>query len=168
MTDPQKSLFESVYMQYRAMVLQLCRGFMKGDQELANDLTQDVFINIWNSLVAYRGEASYKTWIYRITVNTCLQYFRKEKHRAKILIEEAIRQQADEPNQTVHDNEQRLYKAIGHLEKIDRLIIMMVLEELEYDEIAKIVGVSAINLRVKIHRIKQRIKTILNHEYKDQ
>ena len=71
-----KSLFESLHLQYYAMVLQMSLGYMKGDSELARDMAQEVFINIWNALAKFKGESSYKTWIYRITVNTCLLYIR--------------------------------------------------------------------------------------------
>ena len=54
-------------------------------------------------------------------------------------------------------------RAIGQLENVDRLIIMMVLDELEYEEIARVIGISENNLRVKIHRIKSKLKTLLNH-----
>ncbi|MBO9659318.1 MAG: sigma-70 family RNA polymerase sigma factor, partial [Chitinophagaceae bacterium] len=76
--------FDSLYGEYYEMVFQLCTGFLKGDREMAADLTQDVFINTWNAFASYRGEASYKTWIYRITVNTCLQYLRKQKNRKNV------------------------------------------------------------------------------------
>ena len=58
---------------------------------------------------------------------------------------------------------QSLYTAIGQLGEVDRLIIMMVLDELEYSEIANVMGISEVNLRVKIHRIKKNLKSILEH-----
>ena len=63
------------------------------------------------------------------------------------------------------DEHGELYRAIGQLEALDRLIIMLVLEEVEYDEISKITGINPINLRVKIHRIKKKMKTYLKTEF---
>lgn len=83
MNDKNRSLFESLHMQYNPMVQHMCMGFMKGDKELANDLTQEIFINIWNAIPGFKGASSYKTWIYRITVNTCLQHIRKEKIKSR-------------------------------------------------------------------------------------
>lgn len=152
-------VFESLHGSYHAMVLQMCRGFMKGDRDLAADLAQDVFINVWNALPGFRSESSHKTWIYRITVNTCLQYIRKSKGKNKVPLEKA-----DTVTDNGDNNEERaegLMRAIGQLENVDRLIIMMVLDELEYEEIARVMGISENNLRVKIHRIKLRLKTLL-------
>ncbi|MGZ5220253.1 MAG: RNA polymerase sigma factor, partial [Chitinophagaceae bacterium] len=63
-TIEQKTLFDSLFAQHYAMVLQICKGYMKGDDDLAKDLAQDVFINVWNALSKFRGEALHKTWIY--------------------------------------------------------------------------------------------------------
>lgn len=158
-----QSIFKTLHNQYHSMVLTLCRGFMKGDRDLAHDLAQDVFINIWNALPQYRAEASYKTWIYRITVNTCLLQIRKDKNK-KIPLETVVH--TSEADTTNHENENEiiLYRSIGHLDEVDRLIIMMVLEEVGYEEIARITGVTENNLRVKIHRIKTKLKTLIADE----
>lgn len=165
MINTRKELFDSLHLQYQPMVLQMCLGFMQGDRDLASDLSQDVFINIWNSIHTYRGDASHKTWIYRITVNTCLQYIRKEKNKKRIPVND-IDNQPDHPDTPIAETEYNdLYQAIGQLNEVDRLIIMMVLDELEYEEISKVVGINEGNLRVKIHRIKQKLKKILENEY---
>ncbi len=157
--------FESLHQDYHSMVHQMCKGFMKGQEELAQDLTQETFINVWRSLDKFRGSSSYKTWVYRITVNTCLKFIRsdKAKHQTSlsdhytISAEEAINSPGESPYQ-------ELYQAIGQLSELDRLIIMMVLDELQYPEIADVMGMSEGNLRVKIHRIKKELKKILNHD----
>ena len=157
---PDSSLFQTLYVQHQRMVLTLCRGFMKGDLELANDLTQDVFINVWNALPSFRGQSSYKTWIYRITVNTCLLQLRREKKRSEVSLNEAVHDRADEPTS---DAEQKLYQAIGELEEVDRLVIMLVLEEVSYPDIAEMLGISENNLRVKVHRARIKLKERLQN-----
>jgi RNA polymerase sigma factor (sigma-70 family) len=134
-------------------------GFMKGDHDMASDLSQEIFINIWNALEGFKNESTHKTWIYRITVNTCLQQIRKDKNKKKISIGEGF----DVPD-VVNNTEEshiQLYKAVGQLPEVDRLIIMMILEQVEYEEIAKVIGLNETNLRVKIHRIKKRLKELL-------
>ncbi|MCW5910746.1 MAG: sigma-70 family RNA polymerase sigma factor [Cyclobacteriaceae bacterium] len=154
--------FEKIHRQYYSMVLNLCRGFMKGDMDLAHDLAQEVFINVWNALPGYRAEASYKTWIYRITVNTCLLQIRKDKNKIKVSLETAAH--ATETDAAAQENEKVLYRAIGQLDEVDRLMMMMVLDEVTYEEIARIMGVTENNLRVKIHRIKTKLKTFIEYE----
>jgi RNA polymerase sigma-70 factor (ECF subfamily) len=154
-------VFESLHVSYHPMVLQMCTGFMKGDRDVAADLSQDVFMNVWNALPGFRSESSHKTWIYRITVNTCLQHIRKSKDKNWMPLEHAGG--VTETANASEDRAANLMKAIGQLENVDRLIIMMVLDELEYEEIARVMGISENNLRVKIHRIKLRLKTLMKH-----
>jgi RNA polymerase sigma-70 factor (ECF subfamily) len=160
MTD-LRSVFETLHNSYHPMVLQMCRGFMKGDKDLAADLAQEVFINVWNALPNFRSESSHKTWIYRISVNTCLQHIRKARNKVRVPIEHASA--ITEENDNAGDNEKALMNSIGQLENVDRLIIMMVLDELGYEEIARVIGISENNLRVKIHRIKQKLKSLLSN-----
>ena len=160
-----KPLFESLHQQYQPMVLQMCLGFMKGDEDLAKDLAQEVFINIWNSLSKFKGNSSYKTWVYRITVNTCLLHIRTNKNRRTVDLNEAPAHTTMlEPTGSEGQEYRGLYAAIGQLVELDRLIIMLVLEELDYEEISKVIGISAVNLRVKIHRIKNKIRQYLKKE----
>lgn len=138
---------------------------MKGQVDLAQDLTQETFINIWRSLDQFRGTSSYKTWIYRITVNTCLKFMRSDKAKHLTDLKEHHELSTTEhPDKTQETPYQELYQAIGQLVELDRLIIMMVLNELAYPEMAEVVGISEGNLRVKIHRIKKELKKILNHD----
>ncbi|MEP1033062.1 RNA polymerase sigma factor [Ekhidna sp.] len=158
-------LFESLHADYYSMVHQMCMGFMKGDVDLANDLTQESFINTWRSLEKFKGASSYKTWIYRITVNTCLKYIRDNKQKKAVSIDpETDLSSATDFNPSNEEPHQELYRAIGQLNELDRLIIMMVLDELEYEEIANVMGINEGNLRVKIHRIKKNLKKILENE----
>lgn len=157
-----KDLFDSVYNDYHAMVFQMCKGFMRGDTDLAMDLTQEVFINTWRALSKFNHLSSLKTWIYRITVNTCLKYIRDKKDKRSIPMDD---HQVIIKTESVPDtNHESLYWAIGKLNEVDRLIIMMVLDDLEYEEISKVIGISEGNLRVKISRIKKNLKKIMENE----
>lgn len=157
-------LFNTLHCDYHPMVLQMCLGFMKGDLDLAKDLAQVVFINTWQGLDKFKNASSYKTWIYRITVNTCLKYIRDKKDKHQVPLEDEHAYLAEETTHSPGLQHQILYQAIGQLGEVDRLIMMMVLDELEYLEISNIIGISEGNLRVKIHRIKKNLKKILEHE----
>lgn len=157
-------LFETIYHKHKPMVLQMCLGFVKGDNDIANDLLQEIFISVWNNLDKFKGASTYKTWIYRITVNTCLQHIKKKKKERTFPISKMENITAIAKNENVtNPNIQRLYTAFGQLKKIDRLIIMMVLENQDYDNISEIIGIKPTNVRVKIHRIKKRLEIILKN-----
>lgn len=164
MSKEQEKQFESLYQQYQPMVQQMCLGYVKGDADAAADLCQEVFLNCWRALAQFRAESGYKTWVYRITVNTCLQHIRKEKRSKNREAEfgaDFNPTQTSEQKPEEHMN-QKLYQAIGQLKEVDRLLIMMVLEEQDYDDISEILGINPINLRVKIHRVKKRLQKLLS------
>lgn len=150
--------FENLHQQYHPMVRQMCLGYVKGDEDLAKDLTQEIFIGIWNALPKFKGRSSYKTWIYRITVNTCLSHLRENNKLIRIPLADFSESQVTESDAT-----DTLMQAIGQLAEVDRLVIMMVLDELTYEEMGEVMGISEGNLRVRIHRIKKRLKTILEN-----
>ncbi len=161
MKKNKTKLFETIYHQHHPMVLQMCLGFIKGDKATADDLSQEVFISVWNNLDKFKGASTYKTWIYRITVNTCLQYVNKDKIISTTTIQDSQLVLKTESATATTQHISKLYQAIGQLKKIDRLIIMMVLENQDYDCISEVIGINPINVRVKIHRIKKRLKKML-------
>ncbi len=161
-----QTIFESLFRDYQDMVRQMCLGFMKGDEDSAVDLVQEVFINTWSALDSFKNTSSYKTWIYRITVNTCLKYIRNKKATSQIRIDQVEEQLAEPESQSdvIEDQHKSLFRAIGQLNEIDRLVIMMVLDELDYEDIASVIGINEGNLRVKIHRIKKNLKKNLEND----
>lgn len=146
------------------MVFQMCLGFVKGDYDVARDLSQEIFIIIWNKQDSFLGKSSYKTWIYRITVNTCLQHIRREKKKFQLPASEIVQETSENYDDEAQVKKMALYKAIGQLKELDRLIIIMVLEGQNNKEIAEILGINETNVRVKVHRIKNRLKKSLRHE----
>ncbi len=93
-----------------------------------------------------------------------MKYIRDRKDKHQISIDEGHLQLSNESNQRIDTKHQSLYNAIGKLGEVDRLIMIMILDELEYEEISNVIGISEVNLRVKIHRIKKKLKNILENE----
>ena len=153
--------FETYFNQYQDMVHALCLGYSKGDRDLTNDLVQETFIKIWGALPKFEERSSPKTWIYRICVNTCLLHIRKTKNKQTEALENNHSSIVDEG--PVDKNYSELYQAIGQLKELDRIIIMLVLDELPYEEIAEITGLTEGNLRVKISRAKQKLNKLLSN-----
>lgn len=122
-------------------------------------------MKVWQNLEKFRNQALISTWIYRIAVNTCLSYLRVEKRMAKDELTDNIIENKTEELSEKNDHVAMLYICISKLEENERMIITMVLDEVPYPEIAQISGISDGNLRVKIHRIKQKLTELYNeHE----
>lgn len=145
--------FEELYKLYWEKIFRLCMGFVN-DYDAAQDLAQETFIVVWEKQDTFRNEANIGTWIFRIASNNCLRQIEKQKRIVKTdlplnLVEEKSR--SFEPQIVL------LYKCIAELHETDRIIISLELEDVKQAEIAKIVGLSEANVRVKIHRIKEKL-----------
>lgn len=156
-------LFKEIFDKNSKKIFHLCYGYT-GDKDAANDILQETFLKVWQNLEKFRNKSLISTWIYRIAVNTCLTYLRTEKRQAKDELTENIIENKVEEYTEKNEQVALLYQSIAKLEENDRLIITMVLDELPYQEIAEISGISEGNLRVKIHRIKQKL-TELYHQH---
>jgi RNA polymerase sigma-70 factor (ECF subfamily) len=159
--DRKDQLFKEIFDKNSKKIFHLCYGYT-GDADTANDLLQETFLKVWQNLDKFRNKSLISTWIYRIAVNTCLTYLRSEKRQAKDELTEQIIENKTEEYSEINDQVALLYQSIAKLEENDRLIITMVLDEIPYPEIAEISGISEGNLRVKIHRIKQKLTEIFN------
>lgn len=159
-----KTRFVSIHGSHFQKVCRLCLGYTNGDQDEAKDLTQEVFIKICENLKDFREEANISTWIYRITVNTCLLKIRKEKKVKQLPLD------FDVPvleNNTLPDPKillDKMYHCIAKLEKKDKTVILMTLEGLQQKEIADVMGVSHEAIRIQVYRIKKKLIKCTDHE----
>lgn len=147
--------FTKIYQEHYDKVYRLCLGYVNGDQALAKDLSQDVFIKVWEHLDKFQQKSSIGTWIYRITVNVCLLFIRKNKKKKKLKfteIKDEIQEENDDQNRM-----QQMYSCIYKLKETERIIILLILEGLPQKEIAEVTGHSHQNIRVMVHRIKEKL-----------
>ncbi|TAE38330.1 MAG: sigma-70 family RNA polymerase sigma factor [Sphingobacteriales bacterium] len=159
--NPQEKVFKDIFEANSKKIYHLCYGYTN-DEDAANDLLQETFLKVWQNLAKFREQSQISTWIYRIAVNTCLTYLKKEKRQNK---EELTPNIAESQAEEVSDKQEQisqLYACIAKLEENERLIITMVMDEIPYPQIAEIAGISDGNLRVKIHRIKQKLTELYN------
>jgi RNA polymerase sigma-70 factor, ECF subfamily len=145
--------FETIYKEYWQKVFRVCMGYVN-DYDWAKDIAQETFITVWKQLPNFRNESSIGTWIFRIASNQCLRQLEKQKRMPK----SEMPFQLEEKQET--ENEEKikfLYQCISELNETDRIIISLELENIKQAEIAEIVGISESNVRVKIHRIKEKL-----------
>jgi RNA polymerase sigma-70 factor (ECF subfamily) len=153
--------FETVYAQYAPKVYRVCFGYLN-DATQAQDLVQETFIKVWQHLGDFRGESAIGTWIFRIATNICLRTI----ERSKRMPVAPIPPQLEAEDESFDESRIALmHRAIATLDSADRIIISLVLEGLPHNEIAEIIGITSVNVRVKAHRIKEKLAKYINdHE----
>ncbi len=148
--------FEQLVRKHKSTIYSVCYMFSDDADEVA-DLFQETLIHLWQGFAKFRGEAKMETWIYRVSMNTCISADRKKKSRGErvpLTMEIDLFSDTDKDTQQV----QALYQRIHKLGLIDRAIVMLWLENLSYEEIGQIIGISAKNVSVKLVRIKEQLK----------
>lgn len=152
-----QQLFTRIYEEQYDAIFRLCKGYFGGEESLAADASQEVFMKVWQHLAKFRAEAKISTWLYRIAVNTCLTYLRKASVKREIKTNQLPELAAEVYNPVMEDRLKKMYSCIQQLDETGKVIILMVLEGLEYSAIAEVVGLREETLRVRIHRIKQQL-----------
>lgn len=153
----QKQIFESWLNDYKALIFKVVRAYAFNAMD-KDDLFQEITIQVWRSVPAFRNESAVTTWVYRIALNTAIRWMRKEQrtHKAKEL--DAVQYILQEP----HAPDERLawlYEEIYKLDEIDRSITLLLLDNFSYKEMAEILGITESNVGVKINRIKRYLVT---------
>lgn len=159
--------FNQIYQENYSNVFRLCLSYVSGNENLAEELSQEVFVKVWQNREKFRNEAKISTWIYRIAVNTCLMHLRKIKKQEEKQVDE-IPDLSNESKEEVQNAKIGFLKAcIKKLDEIGKMIITMVLEEIPQSEIAEVTGLSNENVRVKVHRCKGRLFKCISQKEKE-
>ncbi len=145
---------------YAAIIIKICRAYTN-TQEDFEDYYQEVCLQIWRSNENFRGQSEWSTWIYRLSLNVCLTLLKKNS-KQKVVSNQLPDEVIEECNNFDDESLNFLYDAIKRLSEVDRAIILLYLEEKSYQEIGIIIGTNANNIGVRVKRIKERLKKILN------
>jgi len=145
--------FDEIYKAYWNKVFRICMGYVN-DHDWAKDITQDTFVSIWQQLPKFRQEAAIGTWIFRIASNHCLRQIERGNRMPRAEMPGQIAEHIDPDREP---QVKFLYKCIAELPETDRLIISLELEDVRQAEIARIMGLTETNIRVKVHRIKEKL-----------
>lgn len=145
--------FEEIYKAYWQKIFRLCMGYVNNNA-LAEDLVQETFIIVWKQLPKFRNESGIGTWIFRIASNNCLRQIEKEKRFPQSDFPENLK---EEKQENIEPQMKLLYRYISELPEMDRIIISLEMEDINQAEIAKITGLSDANIRVRVHRIKEKL-----------
>jgi RNA polymerase sigma-70 factor (ECF subfamily) len=131
------------------------------NQDDHNDLFQEMILQLWKAFPSFRNEAKITTFMYRIALNTAISGIRKKKIKTTEL--ESISFQIKENiEENFNDELKLLYVSIEQLSDVEKSIVLLFLEDKPYDEIAEITGISANYVAVKMNRIKEKLRKLLN------
>lgn len=151
--------FVQIVREHKSTIFTVCYMFSK-DQCEVDDLFQEALINLWKGFSSFRGQSDVRTWIYRVSLNTCISADRKKRRRKALplLMETDLFSDGDEDICQIDI----LHRRISRLQPFDRAIVLLWLENISYDEIGKIVGITAKNVSVRLFRIREQLKQMSN------
>lgn len=148
---------------HQNIVHKVCRIYTS-NKDQHNDLFQEITIQLWKAYPKFRGDSKFSTWMYRVALNTAITLYRKSKRRVKTQDYESVifKITSEDYDDTEEEQLKIMYKAIKQLSDIEKALIFLYLEDKNYREIAQTIGITEVNARVKMNRIKTKLKKILN------
>lgn len=156
----KKKIFENLYKDYHQRIYRICYSFIN-DKSDVDDLVQEVYFRIWKNLGKFRGESNIYTWVYRVTINTAINYrWKLSKRKMNTLpdnMDLVVREHGED-----NENSEKLWNCISRLDTIERSLVSLSLEGLSYREIGIITGIVENTIAVRIHRIKSKLKNCIN------
>ena len=158
--------FAQTVAEHKSTIYTVCYMFSQ-DADEVNDLFQEVLVNLWKGFESFEHRSDIKTWIYRVALNTCISIDRKKKVRTilqrrqsevRLTMDINLFEDRDEDTRQVD----MLHKRISKLQPFDRAIVLLWLENLSYEEIGQIVGITTKNVSVRLYRIREQLKQMSN------
>ena len=156
--QPLENDFARIVREHKGTIYTVCYMFSKDEDEVA-DLFQDILVNLWKGFAGFRGESNIRTWVYRVSLNTCISADRKKKRKGETVplsMDINLFEDSGEDMRQIR----MLQGRISRLGPFDRAIVLLWLENLSYDEIGAIVGISAKNVSVSLVRIKEQLRNM--------
>lgn len=157
--DEKRKEFEKLVRENKDTIYTVCYMFSKDQDEVA-DLYQESLINLWKGLPQLKADGNVKGWVYRIALNTCISLDRKKKSKPTV----RLTMDVDPFDASDNRNAQvdMLHKRISRLQPFDRAIVLLWLENISYEEIGKILGITTSNVSVRLVRIREQLKNMSN------
>lgn len=153
--------FVNLIRENERVIYKVCSFYVSENYPLA-DLYQEVVCNLWRGFPKFRSESSPGTWIYRVALNTCISGMRKENRRPKGGYPvENLSECLVDPG-SFDEDIREMYRMINRLKTLEKVIVLLYLEEKSYQEIAEITGLTLSNVATKLKRAKDKLKQMSN------
>jgi len=168
--NPKEAEFLRQIESNKGILFKICRIYQDNAED-RDDLLQEMTLQLWLAYDSFRSESKFSSWMYRVALNTAIAFFKKQKRRPD---DQSLPYEFDRAEELsrVNEEEEKLamfYKAVHQLDKIEKALIYLYMENQSYEEIATHLGITAVNARVKMSRLKDKLKEItkkMNYEYR--
>ncbi|GAA4281020.1 RNA polymerase sigma factor [Gaetbulibacter aestuarii] len=164
MKKEEEQRFVALLEEHQNIVHKVCRLYTN-NYEAHNDLFQEITIQLWKAYPKFRGDSKFSTWMYRVGLNTSITLYRKSKRRISTqdFDNVAFKIKTETYDDTEEQQLKALYAAVrNNLNDIEKALVFLYLEDKDYKEISDTLGISEVNARVKMNRIKTKLRTLLN------
>lgn len=148
---------------HRGIIFKVCKMYCPVEDD-CQDLYQDIVAQLWKAWGGFRGDAKISTWIYRIALNTAISGFRKQKRNPlNNSVDAQDIELAQEDGRKKKEDLEMLHMAISRLSEVEKAMIMLYLDDVSYEEISSIMGITQNNVRVKMLRIREKLKNTMTN-----
>lgn len=167
--DTKETQFLQLIGENKGILYKICKIYQDDPQD-RDDLLQEMILQLWRTFDSFRGDSKFSSWMYRVALNTAIVFFKKQKRRPDDQPMPGQFDHADDSSAT-EEREEKLaifYKAVQQLNKVEKALIYLYMEDQPYDDIAATLGITALNVRVRLNRVKNKLKDIvkeMNYEY---
>lgn len=159
--DSKQKEFSQLIKGNQGLIIKVSRLYTNSIED-EQDLFQEIVLQLWRSYDSFKGNSKISTWMYRVALNTAITLFRK---KTKSPLTSELDEVHFEYEQEQDDEKQAqislLYKVIKLLPNVERAIVMMYLDDVSYKEIAETLGITEVNARVKMNRLKKTLKELM-------
>lgn len=163
MSKKLEKQFVELLDKHQNIVHKICRIYAYDDAS-HKDLFQEISIQLWKAYPKFRGEAKFSTWMYRVALNTAISLYRKKKRSiaTSSITDFEFKLSEDNYNNEAEEHLKLMYQAIKELNDIDKALVFLYLEDKNYKEISDTLGITEVNARVKMNRIKKKLKELIS------
>ena len=155
--------FMDMVKRNEALIYKVCLAFTRQRRDEVEDLKQDILCNLWRGYEGFRKESKESTWIYKVALNTGLQFYHRNK---RLPLTEELTPQMAECYMGEEDGRLlgRMYELIHRLDDDEQKLVIMYLDDLSGKEMAEVLGISEGNVSIKIYRVKEKLKKMAQYE----
>ena len=151
--------FLEIADKYKEVIARVCSVYSSETSPFA-DLYQEVMINLWLGLDSWRGEAKLSTWIYRLAINSCITWHRRNRRHSMNVPLDGAFDIPDNSDDSKSAELAELHNMINRLGDFDKALITLWLDEKSYEEISGILGISKTNVATRLNRIREKLSTM--------